>query len=109
MDDSMTNAAYDFQRFLLRMATLSIGEILHEAEKECAAVEGTLARVKGAVRRRQQGGTAYCSQIKELMFFLTNGRRPGSVSPADFQAYRVVVESLIARGELSVQTISLFV
>ncbi len=83
-------------------------EILQEADKECASVERTLSRVKNAPRNRDQGGVAYCSQIKEFLFFMRSGTRPGSVSPANFQAYKPVVQSLISRGELTVETLTLF-
>jgi hypothetical protein len=105
---NMTNSPYDFQGFLQRMARLSYIEILREADKECALVECTLSRVKNAPRNRDQGGVAYCSQIKEFLFFMQNFTRPGSASLANFQAYKPVVQSLISRGELSDGTLTLF-
>ena len=104
----MTNSRYDFHGFVQRMAKLHYHEILYEADKECAAVERTLSQVKGAPKRREQGGVVYCSQIKEFLFFIQNGKRPGSASPIDFQAYKPVVESLINKGEWKAETLTQF-
>lgn len=104
----MINSPYDFHAFLQRMTKLSHIEILQEADKECALVERTLFSVKGAPKRRDQGGDAYCSQIKEFLFFMRSGKRPGSVSTTNFQVYKPVVQSLISKGELAVETLNLF-
>lgn len=104
----MIHSGYDFHGFLQRMAKLNHNEILHEANKECASVERTLSRVKGAPKHREQGGGTYCSQIKEFLFFMQNGKRPGSASPIDFQAYKLIVESLINRGEWKAEMLTQF-
>ena len=104
----MTKSTYDFQRLLQKMAKLSYVEVLQEAEKECASVERTLSKVKGAPRNREQGAEVHCSQIKEFLFFMRTGTRPGSVSSMNFQTYKPIVQSLISRGEFAVETLALF-
>ena len=60
---------YNFNDFLKRMANFDYNEIISEAEKECARVEQSSSRVRGAVKRRKMGSYAYAQKIKEFLFF----------------------------------------
>jgi hypothetical protein len=102
----MTTAQYDFRAFLERMAPLSYASILREAELECGSVERTLYVVKGAPKRRDNGGSAYVEKIRAFLFFMRYGTRPGSASDADFRAYKLVVQALVERGEFKPDALS---
>ncbi len=104
----MTRTYYDSHAFLHRMTALSYDAILREAESECTSVERTLSGVKGAPKRREQGGGAYVTKIKKFLFFLRSGTHQGGASPDEFQAYKPVVESLVKRGEFRAEALTLF-
>ena len=104
----MTTTQYDFHAFLKRMALLSYASILHEADSECGSVERTLYGVKGAPKRREDGGSAYVEKIKAFLFYMRHGTRPGSASEADLRAYKPVVQALVERGEFKPDALDTF-
>jgi hypothetical protein len=84
---------YDFAAFLARMPTLkSREEMLSEADAVCANAE------RGGPRQRALGGVDYTRRVKDFMYFLHYGARPGGASDQEFQAYRPVVQRLVALG-----------
>ena len=61
--------------------------------RKCARAEG-VSFGRGGPRQRDLGGTEHVRRIKELLFFMRNGTRPGSATDHDFASYRLVVERL---------------
>lgn len=104
----MSADMYDFPEFLQRMVQLPLAAILHEAEAECARVDRTLYGVRGAPKRRDEGGVEHVARLKAFMFFLQSGIKPGSASASEFAMYRPVVEALVQRGELQKEALGRF-
>ena len=91
---------YDFSAFLLRIENLGLIEVLAEANAECGRTENASFGVRGAPKKRAEGSVAYVTQLKQFLFFLQTGTRPGGVNAPDFRLYEPVVRALVARSHL---------
>ena len=99
---------YDFDDFLSSMAKLDYDDIIKESETECISVEQGLSGKKGAVQRRKDGGDKYAAKIKNFLYFLRSGEKPGSASDVEFQKYKIVVNALIDKKQFNSTILSLF-
>jgi hypothetical protein len=90
---------YDFGAFLTSMSKLDLPEIIVRANDACRRAEGA-SFGKAGPRHRALGSNKYVHRIKEFLFFLQHGRRPGSATKDHFAIYRPVVEALVAKGQL---------
>ena len=99
---------YDFEAFLARMATLgSYADIIIEANEACASAERASSG-RGGPRQRELGSLRYAHRIKEFLYFLQHGSRPGSATEQDFSSYRPVVEALVVKGHFKPEILGLF-
>ncbi len=99
---------YDFSAFIARMAELERDEILFRANEEIGHIERLSHRVKGALKRREMGSEKYASQIKEFLFYMRFGTRPGSANDIDFLCYRRVIEALVLKKQLPAERLADF-
>jgi len=99
---------YDFDEFLKRMVNLDYLDILLQADAECGCVEQSSYRVRGAPRRRKMGSGEYAKRIKDFLFFMRYGIRPGGASDSEFQSYRPVVETLVQKGQMKPEALQVF-
>lgn len=93
-------SAYDFQAFLARVSHLDLAPVVAAANEECHRAEAASFSVRGAPRRRAEGSVEYTTKLRQLLFFLQHGAKPGGVDPHDFRAYEPLVRSLVAKGQL---------
>ena len=100
---------YDFATFLARVSELGWVEVLAEANAECGRVERESSGVRGAPKRRAEGSVAYTTKLKQLLFFLQSGTRPGGVEPSNFRLYEPLVRSLVAKRDLPDTALAHFV
>ena len=104
----MSSVPYNICQFLPRIAGLSLAAMQLAAEKECADVERTLYGVRGAPKRRDQGGVEYVTKLKELLFFLQSRTRPGGASAGEFAMYKPLAVALVEGGEFPPEVLKLF-
>ncbi|MCX5634029.1 MAG: hypothetical protein NTW93_10215 [Phycisphaerae bacterium] len=99
---------YDFYDFIHRMSELDYENILEQAVYEGSKVDRSLYKVKGCVERCKMGGAEYVRQIGGFVFFMRNGQKPAGVSDEDFQMYYPVVKSLVDKGQLKSDILTMF-
>ena len=97
---------YDFDAFLARAATMQWHEIIVEAEQECRSAEEQSYGKKGAVAARAAGSTTYAQNLKELLFWLRYGQKPGSVSATNWAKFRVIAAHLVKIGNFKPEALS---
>ena len=95
---------YDFRSFIEEVKDKDYPDIIAYADHEAYRVEQLSYGVRGAVRARELGSTAYLSKIGEFLFYMRSGKKPAGVDEFDFQSYRCVVEKLIEKRQFSITT-----
>src|SRR5690242_513280 len=97
---------FNFDAFLARAARMQWHEIIQAAEQECAAAEAASYGVKGAIAARKAGGPEYAHNLKELLFWLRYGAKPGSVSDANWAKFRVIASHLVEIGNFRAEILT---
>lgn len=91
---------YDLHGFIARVATDDLVSVIAAANDECRRAEVASFGVRGAPRRRAEGSVEYTTKLKQLLFLLQHGAKPGGVHPDDLRAYEPLVRSLVTKGQL---------
>ena len=91
-----------FRTFLDGVRDKDFQTIIHAAESEHGGYS-TRERRRGHDQR-----TAYRALMSGFLHFMRFGMKPAGVEDADFQMFRPVCESLVARGELKPEVLELF-
>lgn len=105
----MNSSGYDFEQFVARVKDLDRREIFVRLDEEIRQTEHlTGAHVRGAPQRRKSGAPQYVNLLKGLYYALSNNQRPSSVQPWDLQRMRPIWDSLVRRGQLGRETLTLF-
>ena len=99
---------YDFHSFIQKIKDKDYFEIIKDAEEEVKFVESISYRKKGAVKAREMGSTNYDHKIKEFLFWMRHGVKPGSSSESDFQLYQIVAEKLVEKGQFKSSILEMF-
>ena len=99
---------YDLDELLTRMVGKDYLDILREAEQEANAVERGLHGLRGAPKRREQGGGVYLNKIGQFLFFMRHGIKPLGVYEEDFQRYMPIIQSLVDRGQMKPEALDIF-
>ena len=96
----MAEDSFSFQDFAVTLGTKSLVEMLVDINYEIRRVESRLSGMRGAPRRRREGGPAYLHKLKSALNFLFTFRLPSSLTPNDLNALRPALLACAARGEL---------
>ena len=104
----MSSDKYSFEAFIERVKSLDYPEILDAGEAACASAERASYAVRGAVATRAAGSTDYARRIKRFLFFMRQGRLPGSDGDADFTAFKEVAECLVTKRQFKPEVLRLF-
>lgn len=97
---------FSFDAFLARAVTMQWHEILRAAEQECVAAENASYVKKGAVAARAAGGPEYAQNLKELLFWLRYGSKPGTVSDENWAKFRIIASHLVEIGNFKPEVLS---
>src|SRR5436305_571579 len=96
----MISAKYDLSEFLEWCITCTRAEIKASIQVELLAVEEALARIP-TKERHHSPAFQYDQHLGRIDHFIRYGSKPGSISSAEWQAYRPLAEALAARGEFT--------
>jgi hypothetical protein len=99
---------YDFGEFLRSLKDMGYQEIIQEAERQVRDIEAGLSGVRGVPRQRRLVAGRYAHRLKEFLFFMRSGTRPGGADDVTFQMYRPICERLVERGECKPSVLELF-
>lgn len=95
----MSEYGFDFEAFLARMMDVEHpGLIIQAAERECNRAEGGNSRGRVAPAARAAGAYEYARQLKNLLYFLRFGQKPGGVGHEDWAQIRVLIRKMVDRG-----------
>jgi hypothetical protein len=90
----------DFHAFVRHLAR-------HDYEPMLIEIITEIERVR-SLRLTSANGASYLMQLKQLLFFLANGARPGGVLLDDWHAYKHLTEALVDRGRFSPDALEIF-
>lgn len=101
--------SYDFDEFIGRVKDFSYREMLDAADREARSVEPSLhGKSRVALVKQAAGGPEYRKLLGGFIFLLGNGTKPDGVSNYDFPRMRPAIESLVRRGIMKREALSVF-
>jgi hypothetical protein len=71
---------FRFSDFLEHAKDMGMVEIIIAGSNEVDEIERISFRVKGSVKTRNRGSLDYARRLKNFLFFLRHGMKPGSAS-----------------------------
>jgi len=98
---------YDFEAFLRGIENLTYDQMIREANEHCRRAEAA-STGRGGPQQRAIGSIEYQTKIKQFLFFLQSGARPGGASASDFASYRPAIEALVKKGHYKPEILNLF-
>ena len=98
-----------FVDFIEKVKDMDYPDILEVGDREVVEMDSKLHSGPGAEMEMFMEGKEYSDQIKAFLSFMRQGIRPKGVSPYDFRLYRIVVEYLVAKGQMKPEAIELFI
>lgn len=104
----LISSEFKFSEFIEHIKDMGIVEIIIAGCNEVDEVERISFRIKGSVKTRDKGSLFYTRKLKNFIYFLRNGTKPGSASDDEFASYRSIVEKLIQRGQLKPEVLKNF-
>jgi hypothetical protein len=103
----MVSPKFDFDEFVRAVENLDYQDVLAKILKERSEVVGqTAGHARGAPTARSAGAGDYKNLLGGLHFLLTENRKPSSLYPWDLTRMRPVLESLVNRGQLKSEVLS---
>jgi hypothetical protein len=109
MGENMEEELYNFVDFIERVKDMDYKDIVNYGEREVARMESTSYLHPGAEDIINMEKIKYSEQIKAFLLFMSQGIKPRGVSAYDFRLYRIVVEYLVAKGQMKPETIEIFI
>ena len=107
--EHMDEELYNFLDFIERVKDMDYKDIMNYGDREIARMERISYLNPGDENNINMENTKYSEQIKEFLLFISQGIKPVGVSPYDFRLYRIVVEYLVAKGQMKPETIEIFI
>ena len=104
----MMSSPYSISEFLKQIENMDYPEIKKYAEEVARRIEGLSFNVKGAVKARELGSMKYVQQIKQFLFFMGSGVKPGGVDEHIFQLYRPICEKLVQKKQFKPEVLDKF-
>jgi hypothetical protein len=104
----MISETYDIQEFLVAMVGKDWHEIVPMAERECGTAESRSYSVRGAPKARKMGSTKYAAQLKNFLYFMRYGSRPGSASDWEFNLYKPICKALVEKKQFVPAVLDVF-
>lgn len=105
----MISSTFDFDKFVAAVKDLEYQEIQTATQAEIEAIDAkTGGHVKGAPAARKAGAPEYANLLRGLRCILTEGIRPNSVRDWDLPRMRPIIESLVRRGKMRPEALSIF-
>ncbi|MGD0574698.1 MAG: hypothetical protein ABSB61_04925 [Anaerolineales bacterium] len=104
----MPNLDFDFDKLLQRVKDLSYKDILGTCEAEDARAASLERGRRTRAQALAHGSREYQDGIGQFLFYMRHGARPDGASEGRFQSYRIVVESLVRRGEYKPEALNIF-
>ena len=105
----MAEKQYNFLDFIEKVKDMDYHDIMNYGDREVADMESTLFSNFGAGVVINTENKKYSDQIKAFLFFMRQGMKPMGVSAYDFKLYRIVVEYLVAKGQMKPEAIEIFI
>lgn len=105
----MDEKQYDFVGFIEKVKDMDYHDIMEYGEREVAGLESIPDSTPGAEFLVNVEGIKFSEQIKAFLSFMGKGIKPGGTSEHDFRLYRIVVEYLVAKGQMEPEAIEIFI
>ena len=105
----MDEKQYNFVDFIEQVKDMDYHDIMKYGDREVARMESMSNSNSGAENNMDMESTTYSEQIKKFLLFMNQGRKPEGVSAYDFRLYRIVVEYLVAKGQMKPEAIEIFI
>jgi hypothetical protein len=98
-----------FVDFIEKVKEMDYHDIMEVGDREVEEMESRLRSASGADMEMFMEGKEYTDQIKAFLSFMRHGIRPQGVSAYDFRLYRIVVEYLVAKGQMKPEAVEAFI
>ena len=105
----MDEIQYNFVDFIDKVKDMDYHDIMNYGDREVARMESISDSKPGADNDSDMESTRYSEQIKAFLLFIDKGIKPMRVSGYDFKLYRIVVEYLVAKGQMKPEAIEIFI
>lgn len=100
---------YGFDEFIDRVKDLDYLEMIQVADSEAGSVERNLCgRGKTARMKQEGGGNEYRHLLGGFLWLLRHGTKPFSVQDWDFLRMQPAIDSLVRRGIMKPEALSVF-
>ena len=105
----MAEKQYNFVDFIEKVKDMDYHDIMKYGDREVADMESRFFSNLGDEIVINTENKKYSDQIKAFLFFMRQGMKPMGVSAFDFKLYRIVVEYLVAKGQMKPEAIDIFI
>ena len=105
----MDEKEYKFVDFIEQVKDMDYQDIMNFGDREVARMESMSHSNSGVENDIDMESTKYSEQIKKFLLFMNQGIKPEGVSAYDFRLYRIVVEYLVAKGQMKPEAIEIFI
>jgi hypothetical protein len=94
--------------FIERIRRQDFLQILKAVEQKIYEIDSRYHPARGDPLARAEGSVQYAVFLKGVAFYLKSGKRPASLSGAEFQLLRPLVASLVRHGQLRAAALDAF-
>jgi hypothetical protein len=105
----MDEKQYNFTDFIDKVKDMDYHDIMEYGEREIVGMESMSYSNPGGEKDRDEESFKYTEQVKAFLLFMGQGIKPVGVSGYDFRLYRIVVEYLVAKGQMKPEAIEIFI
>ena len=100
---------FDFEDFIDTVKDMDYNDIMNYGNKVVANTEDILNSNHEIEMDINMELENYSEKIKAFLIFLSQGIKPKWISVHDFKLYRIVVEYLVAKDQMSPEVIEAFI
>ena len=105
----MDEKQYNFVDFIEKVKDMDYHDIMNYGDREVANMESKSYSNLGAEKDINMENKIYSDKIKAFLLFMSQGIKPMGVSAYEFRLYRIVIEYLVAKGQMKPEAIEIFI
>ena len=105
----MDEKQYNFVDFIEKVKDMDYRDIMNYGDREVANMESKSYSNLGAEKEINMENKIYSDKIRAFLLFMSQGIKPMGVSAYEFRLYRIVIEYLVAKGQMKPEAIEIFI